>query len=94
MHLLDYKKRHLEYLQFYLSRGPTPLQPVALQAFSEPYNIDGFDDESITDDMITEILLVYHEKTRQEESAEYARTLTGTVSFPYHSAGTYADSIS
>lgn len=83
LHLFEYKKRHLEYLEFYRLRGPTPLQPVALQSFSEPYNAKGYDDQSITDDMITEILLGYHEKTRGGESAEYMSTLTGKPSFAY-----------
>lgn len=46
--------------------------------FSQPYDISGYGDNSISNDMITEVYLTqFCQKTRQLESAQYLRTLTG-----------------
>ncbi|KAJ7027842.1 hypothetical protein C8F04DRAFT_1266630 [Mycena alexandri] len=80
LHLLEYKQRHLEYLTEYKTRlvpgiGPDKCQ---LKAFSAPHDPSGYNDKSITDDLITSIFLAFSTRTRIEECGKYLRTLTAT----------------
>ena len=77
LHLLDYHKKVLEYLNVFESLPDTRLDPLPLKNFSKPHDKQGFNSNSISDDMVTEVFLGFSEKTRNEESDEYTRTLTG-----------------
>lgn len=76
LHLLEYHKRTLTYLQKYQDRETSVFSPKHLTPFSDPGS-EGYDDKPISDDLITDILLEYSKRTRQEESMEYLRTLSG-----------------
>lgn len=45
--------------------------------FSLPYNPAGYADDSISNDMISQVYLEFTKRTRSEESWAYLRTLTG-----------------
>ena len=45
--------------------------------FSSPYDLEGYGDDSITDDLITDVFLEFSERTQKDESDSYMRTLTG-----------------
>jgi hypothetical protein len=77
LHLLDYHKKVLEYLNVFESLPDTRLVPLPLKTFSEPHDKLGFNSNSISDETVTEVFLEFSEKTRNEESDEYTRTLTG-----------------
>ncbi|KAF9053988.1 hypothetical protein BDP27DRAFT_1454507 [Rhodocollybia butyracea] len=79
LHLTEYHKDRLDYVKLYELRGNTPFKPLALKAFSSPFDTSGYDGTSITDDLITDIFCNFTETTRHEESAEYLRTLSGRV---------------
>ncbi|KAJ7026258.1 hypothetical protein C8F04DRAFT_1268296 [Mycena alexandri] len=80
LHLLEYKQRHLEYLEEYKTRLVPGIGPdrCKLKAFSAPYDASGYNDKSITDDLITSIFLAFSTRTRIEECGKYLRTLTAT----------------
>ena len=52
-------------------------QPVALQKFSARDNADGYNDNSMTHEMVTDIYLEFVNKTRERESSSYCKTRTG-----------------
>jgi hypothetical protein len=87
MHLLEYRRRYLEYLQAFEARRETPFSPAVLKPFSAPRNERGhskssplgYDDKSISDEMITEVFVEFSARTRQAESEQYLRTLTGAL---------------
>ena len=81
LHLLNYKKQMLEYLTFFRSQKPgNPFgQQPQLTMFSKPDLEAGYNDTPITSDMITDVYLEFVEQTRQRESADYCKTLTGTL---------------
>jgi hypothetical protein len=72
----------LEYLQFFERRRISPFQPVSLMAFSSPFDVEQYADDSITDDLVTDLFLEFSERTRQIESEKYVRTLTGVYAIP------------
>jgi hypothetical protein len=78
LHLLEYQRKKLEYVQNAKFFRPSPFQVVAVEPFSQPYDLDGYADISISDDLITDVFLQFSTRTRQEESQRYLRTLTGT----------------
>jgi hypothetical protein len=82
LHLLEYKQRELEYLQFFGHRHVSPFQTVSLKAFSSPFDVEGYADNSITDDLVTDLFLEFSERSRQIESEKYVRTLTGVYPIP------------
>lgn len=51
-----------------------------LQAFSDPNDPLGYNDTSITDDMISDVHIQFSQHSREEESSMYLRTLTGKLS--------------
>lgn len=82
-HLLEYKLRMNEYLdafeqsyQAYL-KTPSFRQSPVLKPFSAPNDENGYNDTSITNDMINDVYAEFVIKTREADSAKYARTLTG-----------------
>jgi hypothetical protein len=77
LHLLDYHKKVLEYLNVFESLPDTRLVPLPLKSFLEPHDKLGFNSNSISDDTVTEVFLEFSEKTCNEESDEYTHTLTG-----------------
>ncbi len=79
LHLLEYHKKVLEYLNVFESLPDTQLVPLPLKSFSEPHNKLGFNSNSISSDMVTEVFLEFSEKTHNNESDEYTRILTGTA---------------
>ncbi|KAF9078661.1 hypothetical protein BDP27DRAFT_1412611 [Rhodocollybia butyracea] len=76
LHLTEYHKNCLDYVKLYELQGNTPFKPLALKAFSSPFDTSGYDGTSITDDLITDIFCNFTETTRHEESAEYLQTLS------------------
>ena len=87
LHLLEYNELRLEYLKCLESRPLlSHFQSASLKPFSTPYytksgpdpDLRGYDDKSISNEMITEVFTEFSEKTRQGESDEYLRTLSGT----------------
>ena len=71
----------LEYLTFFQSQKPgNPfVQQPQLTTFSKPDLEAGYNDTPITSDMITDVYLEFVEQTRQRESADYCKTLTGML---------------
>ena len=80
LHLLEYHRARLEYLQEFEANKPTPFRKRRLLSFSDP---TGYSDGSITSDMVTEVLLKFSERTRRRESSDYLRVLTGLSSAWY-----------
>ena len=79
LHLLEYRQRMLEYLRSFEGAQNNPFKAVVLQQFSAPNSTTGYNDKTISDDIITELYLEFSQRTRQEESSEYLRTLTGEL---------------
>ncbi|KAE9405193.1 hypothetical protein BT96DRAFT_1015845 [Gymnopus androsaceus JB14] len=79
LHLLEFSKRILEYLVFFQLCPPQSLEPATLQMFSARSNELEYNDHSISDEIITAILLDFSERTRKEESSELMRSMTGKV---------------
>jgi hypothetical protein len=85
LHLLEYRRQFLSYLQAFADHPDTHFQPAILKAFSKPSNDRthiknsplGYDDKSISDEMITEVFVEFSKQTRQAESEQYLRTLAG-----------------
>jgi hypothetical protein len=71
----------LDYLQHFARRWVSPLRVQNLSKFSGPHDVDGYADRPITDDTITDLFLEFSERTRQRESENYLRTLTGGAHF-------------
>ena len=74
LHLFTYERRHLEYLNvghisamFKPSRTP----------FSTPFAADGYNDQSVSDETITEAYQHFVEMTRQRESEDFCKSLSG-----------------
>lgn len=83
LHLLEYHKRVFEYLECFESFPTGRLIPMQLKAFSKPTDKLGYNDNPICNDLITEVFLEFSDRTRNEESDEYLRTLTGTKTTPF-----------
>jgi hypothetical protein len=77
LHLLEYHKRVLEYLECFGSLPTGRLSPLRLKTFLEPTDKLGYNDNPISDDLITDVFLEFSDQTRKEESNEYLCTLTG-----------------
>jgi hypothetical protein len=77
LHLLEYHQRMLEYLTAFEARKVNVFQPVSLQEFSTHDDPNGYDDNCITNDMITDVYVEFVNKTRQQESTSYCKTRTG-----------------
>lgn len=72
LHLLEYKQRMLEYLDFYTLRiNQHSATPSVLHPFSAPNDPAGYRDASISNDLVTEVYLEYCERTRNMESGKY-----------------------
>ena len=77
LHLLEYQQAMLEYLQEFQKKKTAIFQNVELTEFSSPQDPLAYNDKSITDDMITDVLLEYMKRTRKAESTNYLQTLSG-----------------
>jgi hypothetical protein len=82
LHLLEYKQRMLEYVQRLgvetdKPQHITPFHRSKTKAFSGPYDENGYNDDSISDDLITDAYLEFSAHTRIIESEAYARVLSG-----------------
>lgn len=51
--------------------------PNPLQVFSDPYDTHKYNDKPISHDIVSEVFLEFVSGTRERESEEYLRTLTG-----------------
>jgi hypothetical protein len=51
--------------------------PNPLQVFSDPYNANEYNDRPISHDMVSEVFQEFVSGTRERESEEYLRTLSG-----------------
>jgi hypothetical protein len=69
----------LEYLQNFERARVNPFKTHGLQQFSAPDSTTGYDDKSISAETITDAYLEFGDRTRQEESSEFLRTLTGKI---------------
>lgn len=49
------------------------------KAFSAPHNAKGYNDNSISNDLVTQVYLELSKQTRDAESWAYLRTLTGSL---------------
>ncbi|KAJ7676042.1 hypothetical protein DFH06DRAFT_1466749 [Mycena polygramma] len=82
LHLLEYHEYSLEYLQAYqktyAAPGSLPFLSTSVTAFSLP-NEAGYNDTSITDDLIRDVYMAFIERTRADESDEYLRNLNPGV---------------
>ncbi|KAG2140098.1 hypothetical protein DEU56DRAFT_941924 [Suillus clintonianus] len=87
LHLLEYHRRKLDYLQAWKSRRTTRhgmdfFSPNPLRAFSGPYDVKEYNARPISHDMVSEIFQEFVSATRERESEEYLRTLSGiSISF-------------
>lgn len=78
LHLFKYHCRHLEYLKILGGQKESGVFAVGPPtSFSGPYEQKGYNDKTITDDMITDVLLEFNERSRRQEASEFTRTLTG-----------------
>ncbi len=86
LHLLEYHKQHLSYLQAFCARTQKmslrkqtkPLVPYSkLLSKKAGQQTGGYNNWLISDDLITTILLEFCNKTRIQESEEHMRTLSG-----------------
>jgi hypothetical protein len=77
LHLLEYRQCMLEYLRSFEGARQNLFKKCRLQQFSAPNSTTGYDDSSISAETITEAYLEFGGRTRQEESSEFLRTLTG-----------------
>lgn len=90
LHLLEHKWRMLEYLEVfqtqptcnansrltdYFSGSKSAVK--TLQAFSSASDPLAYADKSISGEIITEVFLDFCARTRQKESGEYLKTLSG-----------------
>ncbi|PIL35895.1 hypothetical protein GSI_01555 [Ganoderma sinense ZZ0214-1] len=87
LHLLQYHKQRREYLASFEARAKqkTWLAPAKLQKFPEPHtgrHQEGYDNTSISDELITDIYLNWSKATRQGESEESLRTKTALAPNP------------
>lgn len=78
-HLLEYKQKALRYLHAFQHRRVTPFRIDPLKKFSDPWDPNGYADDCITNDLITDVYLEFSERTRKAESERYLRTLTGQL---------------
>jgi hypothetical protein len=85
----EYHRQKFGYLQAFERRHPTPFCPLDLKAFSDPCDMEGYDDRSVTDDMITEVYVEFGNKTRKAESDSYLRTKSGEHELDQHQTLTY-----
>jgi len=51
--------------------------PATLKAFSGPWDINGYNDNSITDDLIMDLFISFGDQTRNSESQDLLRSLSG-----------------
>lgn len=75
-HLLEFHRRRFEYyttLEAILSR-PSVL-PITILPFSDPDDPLGYNDTSITHDLITDVYILFSNNTRRAESSQYLRSL-------------------
>ena len=78
LHLLKYKHVFKEYIDaFKTQKQAANLKPLQLEPFSGPWDPEGYAARTVTDDMITDVLLECSECTRSIESQMYIHTLTG-----------------
>ena len=77
LHLLEYQQAMLEYLQEFQKKKTAIFQSVELTEFSSPQDPLAYNDKSITDDMVMDILLKYTKRTCKAESTNYLQTLSG-----------------
>ncbi|KAJ7182935.1 hypothetical protein C8R43DRAFT_968527 [Mycena crocata] len=79
LHLQEYHQHAMEYLRAYTFAHPQPVLSFSTQSsftvFSPP-DSGGYNDDSITDDLITDLYIDFVETTRKLESGEYLRNLT------------------
>jgi len=73
----------LEFVTVFKGRRTNPFQPLELQEFSGWKDPNGYNDGSITNDMVTDIYLEFIKKTRRVESSDYCKTRTGQLLFIY-----------
>ncbi|KAK6992885.1 hypothetical protein R3P38DRAFT_3224861 [Favolaschia claudopus] len=71
-HLLEYKRRHLAYLNTYNSHS----FQTALELFLAPNDRLGYNDKSISNDMISDIFRDFTKQTREPECSKYLCTLS------------------
>lgn len=82
MHLLEYRLRMFDYLRAFESQAVAmPLFRPQLHAYSLPTDPEGYADASITDDLISDVYLEFNQRTRERESMDYIRTLSGKAKF-------------
>ena len=85
LHLLEYQRCALEYLESFQRERSKPktvaayfgkgdLRPATFSPFAHSH---GYAGRSITDEMVSEVYLSFVSRTRQQESELYLRTLTG-----------------
>jgi hypothetical protein len=80
LHLFEYHQTKLEYLRCFAVQAKnqeSTLVPPTLSRFSDPGKVDGYNDNPITDDLITDIYLSFSDQTRRAESQAYLKTLKG-----------------
>ena len=78
LHLLEYHQWMLEYLTSFETQKVNVFQPpVSLQKFSSYDDPNGYDNDWITNDMITNVYVEFMNKTRQCKSMSYCKTWTG-----------------
>lgn len=80
LHLVEYHMTRLEFLRAYeIRQQQTSLFGTNLEEFSGPWDPNGYNDRSITDNLITDIFVDFNTRTRSAESQDYLKTLTGEV---------------
>lgn len=78
LHLLQYHKKHREYVEAEVKSREGRLFQRAAKPFSAPDDPHGYNDSSFTGAVLTNLYEDFVRKTRQAESEAYLRTLHGT----------------
>ena len=78
LHLIEYCQRHIDYM-WHFDAAPRNqlLKAPSLIPFSSPTDPNGYNDQPITDDFITDVYLTFGAKSRGQESMHYCKTRSG-----------------
>jgi hypothetical protein len=80
LHILEYFKQKNGYLEAFEQRQPCFFRQLdILEPFSDLCDASGYNNKSITDEMITEIYLEFSNRTQKAKSDSYLHTRTGEL---------------
>lgn len=66
-----------------MRHGMDFFSPNPLRLFSDPYDVNNYNDRPISNDVVSEVFQDFVSATRESESEEYLRTLSGENNLLY-----------